>query len=107
MKAQTDNISKFQFQKAKDLLSAPMINIGSTVSYQHRFINMAKWQSAEDPSVITCTPAMGVPFGAGCTDGHGAMLFEQGVNMDFVNENLEGENWVWFKIRDLLSKSKE
>ncbi|CBY33757.1 unnamed protein product [Oikopleura dioica] len=102
MKAQTDNISKFQFAKAQELLFSQMTEISSTVSFQHRFINMAEWKSAEDPSVKTCIPAMGVPFGAGCTDGHGASLFEQGINNDFVDENLGGEDWVWFKIRDLL-----
>jgi len=104
MKAQTDNISKFQFAKAQELLFSQMTEISSTVSFQHRFINMVEWKSAEDPSVKTCIPAMGVPFGAGCTDGHGASLFEQGINNDFVDENLGGEDWVWFKIRDLLSE---
>ena len=97
MKAQTDNISKFQFAKAQELLSSEMTEIGSKVSFQHRFINMAQWTSAEDPSVKTCIPAMGASFASGCSDAHGAFFFEQGLNNDFVDENLGGENWAWFK----------
>ena len=41
---------------------------------------------------------------AGCSDGHGAKFFEQGVNWDFVNKNLGGNEWIWFKIRNILSK---
>lgn len=92
MKAQTDNISKFQFAKAREFLSSKMTKIGSAVSFKHRFINMAQWTSAEGPSMKTCIPAMGFPFGAGWTDGHGASLFKHGINNDFADENLGGEN---------------
>jgi hypothetical protein len=54
-------------------------------------------------AVKTCKPALGVPFGAGCTDGHGAKFFDQGTNMDFINANLGGADWVWFQIREILS----
>ena len=45
---------------------------------------------------------MGVSFGAGTTDGPGASIWFQGMNMTYINENLDGDDYIWFQIRDQL-----
>ena len=75
--------------------------IGEDIDYRHKYIHMPSWVS-KDGVFRTCKPAMGVSFGAGTTDGPGASIWFQGMNMTYINENLDGDDYIWFQIRDQL-----
>lgn len=99
----TDIIAGRQTSKAFELMFSPnSTQLDSVVSYRHKYLHMPSWVS-EDGVSHTCKPAMGVSFAAGTTDGPGASMFQQGLNWDYVNDNLGGDSWVWFQIRDRLS----
>lgn len=104
MKESTDIIVQRQVAKAMELLDSEKTLLTPSVNYRHKFVDMTKWSGVDEYGVEikTCKPSMGVAFGAGCTDGHGAEFFIQGTNNDYVDANLDGEDWVWFKIRDVL-----
>ena len=104
MKESTDIIVKRQVEKYRELLAAEKVQLSSTIDYRHKFVDMTKWSGVDEngSEIRTCKPSMGVAFGAGCTDGHGAEFFIQGTNNAYVEENLGGEDWIWFKIRDFL-----
>ena len=104
MKDSTDMITKLQSDKVRELLNDEMVPLGTQISYRHKFVHMPSWTGIDEKGneVRTCKAALGVAMAAGCTDGHGAKFFDQGTNMDYVNEHLGGEDWIWFKIRELL-----
>jgi len=104
MKDSTFILAEKQVTKSFELMFAPGGDyLDSQVSHRHTYLHMPSWVS-KDGSSRTCIPAMGASFGGGTSDGPGAPAFQQGTSLDYVNENFGGDDWVWFKIRDLLSK---
>ena len=104
MKDSTDAISKKQAEKAVEMLNGRRSGLDTTVRSRHKYLHMPSWTGVDEngKTVRLCKAGLGVAMAAGCTDGHGAKLFDQGTNWKFVDEHLGGEQWPWFRIRDIL-----
>jgi len=93
----TQIIGDKQFQFAKGLMSADVVEVAGPLDYRHSFVDMSKLNvTLSDGSVVTtCSPAMGYAFAAGTTDGPGMFHFTQGTTSG---------NPFWDRVRDFLSE---